>query len=95
MPSDDPTMLLVGNFPGSLDRWLASEYACDASGGEFSAIPALRRCGLGICVLHDSSLSMRWGAFALLPGAIQTWPRAELYAILTVALRVNASDLLI
>ena len=51
----------------------------------YSSEPALRRCGFGFACLSDDS-SFAWGAFAPLPGSVQTVPRSELYAVLAVVL---------
>ena len=67
--------------------WPSGVYYSDASGGKHSAVPALRRCGIGIASLSlssDISSSFIFGAYAPLVGVEQTVPRAELYAILLV-----------
>ena len=76
--------------------WPSGLYHTDASGGDHSAFKDIRRCGIGLaflcqdeeafCVL--SSDLFLWGAFAPLPGKLQTVPRAELYAILVVCQHV-------
>ena len=81
----------ISHVPSS--PWPDGTYHTDASGGEHSAIPAIRRCGLGIAYVaqDDASFSgpiseslLLWGAYLPLPGKAQTIVRAELYAILTV-----------
>ena len=65
-------------------HWPPGAYFTDASGGKHTAIPILRRCGIGIAFLADDLSTLRFGLFAPLPGATQTVPRGELYAILVV-----------
>ena len=58
-------------------------YYGDASGGDFSSLPMLRRCGTG--VIHTkiigNEIKQIWGCRFKLIGDIQTVPRAELYAL--------------
>ena len=56
-------------------------YYGDASGGTFSSYPKLTRCGVGLCKVDFSTEAQLWGVQINLPGAIQTVPRAELYAL--------------
>lgn len=62
-------------------------YYTDGSGGKYSSVRHLRRCGFGVAVLDD--LAFSWGAFAVLDGENQSVPRAELAAILCVLRRVS------
>ena len=75
------------------------DYYADASGGEFSSVVALRRCGIGICMLkstynidaQDPDQPLLWGVFAplvTLVGIRHTVVRAELYAILLIVRNV-------
>ena len=84
----------VGQPPCS-GAWPAGLYYADASGGRFSSLPALRRCGIGVCKLKDDVIFnndlnhaeqlLAWGLFAPLPGQVHTVVRGELYAILVIA----------
>ncbi len=70
--------------------WPANVLWTDASGGTFGGVQRLRRCGGGIAsVVPDgtSSCQLDWGAWGPLPGVVQTFPRAELFAILVAAKR--------
>ena len=65
--------------------WPGGLYGLDAGGGEFSSIPELRRCGIGIAVLeYEYPHNFVWGVHSPLPGEIHTAVRAELYAIVFV-----------
>ncbi len=56
-------------------EWPSGIYYGDGSGGEYTKYPALRRCGVGVCTLHDGVF---WfGGHTRLPGEAQTVPRAE------------------
>ena len=87
---DQEHVQYVGSSPEGC--WPPGEYYSDASGGDFSAYSAIRRCGVGIAFLdpHYDGYHLEWpnpllwGAFAPLPGAAQSVPRAELYAILVI-----------
>ena len=58
-------------------------YYGDASGGDFSSMPMLRRCGVGIMhtVTVGNEIHRIWGCSFKLIGNIQTVPRAELSAL--------------
>ena len=58
-------------------------YYGDASGGRFSSYAPLIRCGVGVVKVgyNDNVIYREWGARLNLPGAVQTVPRAELYAL--------------
>jgi len=67
--------------------WPSGTYGTDASGGAFSSIPEIRRCGCGIVTMvpgNDDNFDLEWGASFPLEGDIQTVPRAELFTILTL-----------
>ena len=69
------------------DPWPSGVYFSDASGGKYSSVPALRRCGIGVASLDlHSNLdsSFLFGAYAPLVGVEQTVPRGELYGILLI-----------
>ena len=72
-------------------------YFTDASGGLDHDIPQLRRCGIGICAspsLHPPQAPD--GLHYPLPGEVQTVPRGELHAIVTVArLAALEADILV
>ena len=63
--------------------WPPGTYGTDASGGEFSSYPEIRRCGCGISAIRNLT-EIEWAASFPLEGEIQTVPRAELFAILTL-----------
>ena len=105
MPRNTPVIehddySFVGQPPCS-GAWPAGLYYADASGGRFSSIPALRRCGVGVCRLkdqvifnndlHHADQLLAWGLFAPLPGQVHTVVRGELYAILVIARLVSPS----
>ena len=52
----------------------------DASGGKFTAYPALRRVGIGLAAI-DNDGNKIWGISLNLPGKCETVPRGELFAI--------------
>ena len=72
-------------------------YFTDASGGLDHDIPQLRRCGIGICAspsLHPPQAPD--GLHYPLPGEVQTVPRGEMHAIVTVArLAALEADILV
>ena len=80
--------------------WPAGVYYTDCSGGPHNIYPPIRRCGIGVAVLdmhHDLLQSdpqpFVWGAYAPLPGLLQTVPRGELYAMVLVVERVLEGNL--
>ncbi len=81
-PSNELSVTYINNS-GSEIIWGSGTYYGDASGGEFSSYPAIRRIGCGLsCILDDGSLS--FGAHFNLPGTVQTVPRGELYALVVL-----------
>ena len=92
---------LVGPFLQPY-TWPGGEYYCDASGGENTSFPLIRRCGFGIVLMRTDFDAHRldnatcftdviqFGAFGVLPEHRQTIPRAELYAILEVVLNLQS-----
>jgi len=67
--------------------WPSGRYYTDGSGGLFTAVPRLRRVGVGIAVVTASLTEprLRFGAWGPVPGPLQTVPLAELWAVLHVA----------
>ena len=102
----DDTLEVIGNGHAA-GCWPAGEYFTDASGGPNSQIEQLRRCGVGVAMLHgnvtpdlilqaaDLFSLLTFGVFAPLPGHAQTSPRGELYAILLVVRNVSEGNLCI
>ena len=76
------------------DGWRPGVFGSDASGGKFSSIPSLRKCGVGI-VQVSQSLELQLAVGLPLPGSVQTIPRAELYAITYVARHVMYGSILV
>ena len=88
--------------------WPQGRYHTDASGGQFSNIKILRRCGIGIAYLaqeehyfqgldfdlFEDSLFI-WGAFSPLPGGLHTVPRGELQALVAIVQNVLFGDVTI
>ena len=68
----------------------SGKYYGDASGGCFSSVPSLRRCGCAV-VQIDEEGELIHSAYFPLPGHIQTVPRAELFCL--VWLVQNAEQL--
>ena len=64
-------------------RWSGGTFYGDASGGKFTSLKPLRRCGCGIALVDEEG-NLIFGIFFNLPGLVQTVPRAELYALLFV-----------
>ena len=97
MPNNTPVvehdeLLFYGPLADNFS-WPSGWYYVDASGGKYSSIPLLRRCGVGVAFLHefpcidflqDPDDALAFGISAPLPGVVQTVQRAELYAILIV-----------
>ena len=85
----DEQLHFVGRLPP--EPWPAGDFYSDASGGPFSSIAAIRRCGVGIAVIQEAPGSdhtcfeLVWGVFAPLIGTHHTVPRAELYAMVVIA----------
>ena len=69
-----------GQCPAS---WPSGLYCTDGSGGRFGSYPSLRRCGVGVA--HVVAGRVVFGACSPLWGP-QSVPRAELAAVLVVAL---------
>ena len=67
--------------------------ATDASGGQHTSDPRLRRIGWGAVVVDLSSFEGLVACFGNLPGPIQTVPRGELHAVrkITQALQLSSS----
>ena len=71
--------------------WPGGVYWTDGSGGKYGSVKALRRCGSGIAVVvqdGDGRVRFKWGAFVPLHGELQTAPRAELNACITIPANV-------
>ena len=65
-------------------NWQQAEqylFATDGSGGKNSSRPEVRRAGWAWVAYHISSGAVAGCSFGPLPGAIQTVPRAELFAL--------------
>ena len=60
------------------EAWPSGDYFGDGSGGRFSSIPSLRRCGIGLAFLVNGVL--QFGLRSPLPGDVQTVPRSEVAA---------------
>ena len=86
---------VLGAYPGRV--WPSGRYYTDGSGGKHSAAPALRRCGFGVAYMTEARgrSDFAWGVFGPLIGKVQTVPRAELFACVTVLARVSCAPVLI
>ena len=89
LPPDEPLETYILSFHTSYNKleqntWPSGIYSGDGSGGKFTSHPQLRRCGIGICQVVDGEITS--GASVTLPGKRQTVGRAELFALLIVAL---------
>ena len=82
LPSDDYDITYVNNND---NIWDFRVYYGDASGGEFTSIPSLRRCGCGLASL-DAAGKLIGGCHFPLPGTIQTVPGAEFFALVVLRL---------
>lgn len=80
-------LIQLGDTPDK-NEWPSGFYFGDGSGGRYSSYPTLRRCGTGIAYL-DWDMDHQYDIWSPLPGAIQTVPRAELYALLIVVHHVR------
>jgi hypothetical protein len=75
--------------------WPPGLYGTDGAGGEFSSIPELRRVGCGIARMSEldggggGGFELIWAANFPLPGAVQTVPRCELFAIMVLLEHVS------
>lgn len=68
--------------------WPSGYYFGDGSGGPYSGIPQLRRAGVGVHHVSPEEIpTYSW--WQALPGEAQTVPRAELTALVLVALYVH------
>ena len=72
-------------------------YFTDASGGLDHDVPSLRRCGVGICASPPlNPIGAPGGLHYPLPGEVQTVPRGELHAIVTLAdIAVEGASILV
>ena len=92
---DEVCLNFVGCEP--FEEWPAGRYFSDGSGGRFNTYPILRRCGFGVAYLVQSPSAytdldarfFKWGVFGAVTGEIQTVPRAELFAISVIVMRVQ------
>ena len=60
--------------------WSSGVYYGDASGGEHTSFPKLRRVGCGIASIDEHG-ALSFGAHCNLPGQVQTVSRGELFAL--------------
>ena len=80
-------VFLVGCPP--VGGWPGGTYYPDGTGGKYTAVPEARRCGVGLARLKDQAHEeLAWGLYCALPGFVQTVPRAELYAVVLLVVRV-------
>ena len=83
-PQDNVPLYAIGPLPLT-ESWPSGFEGCDASGGIHTSIPSIRRVGFGICKLDlTPPHSLLAGCWSMLPGHVQTVPRGELFAILTI-----------
>jgi hypothetical protein len=83
-------LVYVGCSPAA--AWPVGVYYTDGSGGKYSSVPQLRRCGVGVACVEDEPLRFSWGCHSPLPGDRQTVPRAELFAIILIAKNAAPGD---
>ena len=67
----------------------SGRYYGDCSGGKYTRIPVLRKCGAGIVCYNQSEGEIQFTSHFDLPGHIQTVPRGELFAVLYVVLKAR------
>ena len=99
---DTSQLILIHRYllPGT---WPSGSYHSDASGGPHNSFPLIRRCGFGVVLMQPhfsvdlleaatcASQVIVFGAFGALPGAKQTVPRAELFAIFEIIVNLTTS----
>jgi len=68
--------------------WPSGYYFGDGSGGPYSKFPTIRRAGVGVHYVSPDKVPTH-NYWQPLPGDSQTLPRAELFAVLLVALHVE------
>ena len=86
IPKDDIATRRIFYCEGDcppLGNWPSGKYYGDGSGGQYGQFPATRRCGVSIASLNEQH-GFQFGVKYPLPGEIQTVPRAELSAIVTL-----------
>ena len=66
-----PTNLLHIEYAGGTPTFGSGTYYGDASGGEYTRYPSLRRCGVGVCQVDENG-ELIWGMSSNLPGPVQT-----------------------
>ncbi len=72
--------LRVDCMYGDINIFDTGTYYGDASGGQLSSYPTIRRCGVGLVSLfEEQSISMSCNF--TLPGAVHTVPRGEIYTL--------------
>ena len=69
----DPTFIKEG-------RWISRTYYGDASGGEYTSYPKIRRVGCSVVACSETG-EVQFGAHFPLPGPVQSVGRGELYAL--------------
>ncbi len=85
-PPDEPNHTIISNIGEAV--WSSGTYYGDASGGEFSSLPAIRRVGCSVVFINTQG-DLLFGIKSRLPGQIQTVPRGELYCLLMLAQQVT------
>ena len=86
VPKDDIASRRIFYCEGDcppLGNWPSGVYYGDGSGGEHGLYPATRRCGVAIAALNEQH-DFHFGIKYPLPGEVQTVPRAELSALVTL-----------
>ena len=88
-PDNLPPSEIVIRYDRRPESYQSGKYYGDASGGEFTSYPSLRRCGCSVVQVSETDGSKLHAARFSLPGDIQTVPRAELYCIVWLATEVE------
>ncbi len=87
LPPRDVYTTHINNTP-SPPLWDTGTYYGDASGGDFSSVPLLRRVGVGVCRISPLG-KLLYGIHCNLPGDVQTVPRGEIYALVVLLTRAS------
>ena len=90
-PVEQCTVTLHGP---DIPLWNSGTYYGDGSGGQYTSHPSIRRCGVGLVAVNNLG-DLSYGLSANLPGPIQTVPRSEYFALLSLVRLAQESSILL
>ena len=88
---DDIDIVYIPNDNVCSHIWTYNTYYGDASGGEFTQYPTLRRCGCGLASIDEAGNIIAGGSFTL-PGTVQTVPRGEIFVFVFLLRQIDTGS---